>query len=163
MIDTLALVCTLAAMPAAGQDAPAAPRPDVQRLLEVTGELKMARQVASATALEVATKVRSQQRDFPARAGEIIREVIEGEFASAFAPSGELGRLLADAYARHYTVEEVTGLIAFYESPLGRKVSETTPKITRESVQAAQKWAAGRLPVLLKELQDRLRTEGIIK
>lgn len=39
-------------------------------------------------------------------------------------------------YAKHYTHNEMERLIDFYKSPLGRKVLQATPAISKESLQA---------------------------
>jgi hypothetical protein len=44
------------------------------------------------------------------------------------------------AYNKYYTHEEIKQLIAFYESPLGRKTVEVTPLITGETMLIGQKW-----------------------
>jgi hypothetical protein len=44
------------------------------------------------------------------------------------------------AYSKYYTHDEIKQLIAFYESPLGRKLVEVTPLITQETMLIGQKW-----------------------
>src|SRR5688572_17424276 len=158
MIGVTALLCVLAGQTAQDPAAAAAPRPDVQRLIAVTGELRAARDLAVATALMFTEKTTSRPGVDP-RVNEIVRDVIEKEFDRVFAPGGELGRSRADAYARHYTRDDIDALIAFYESPIGRKALQVTPKMAKEQMELAQKWAAGRMPSLLKDLQERLRAE----
>ncbi len=48
--------------------------------------------------------------------------------------------MLIPIYARHFTLAELRQLIAFYESPLGRRVVAEQTGITRESVAAGQRW-----------------------
>ena len=43
-------------------------------------------------------------------------------------------------YSRYYTREEIMGLIAFYETPLGRKLIKELPQILQESFAASQTW-----------------------
>jgi hypothetical protein len=43
-------------------------------------------------------------------------------------------------YSRYYTREEITGLIAFYETPLGRKFVKEVPQILQEGGAANQAW-----------------------
>jgi len=47
---------------------------------------------------------------------------------------------LVPLYSRYYTREEITGLIAFYETPLGRKLVKDLPQITQEMLAASQAW-----------------------
>lgn len=147
----------------AGQDGvAAASRPEVQRLIAITGELESARDLAVSAALMFTEKTSSRPHVDP-RVGQIVREFIQKEFERVFAADGELGRSIADAYARHYTADEIDALIAFYDSPIGRKVVKVAPKMAKEQMELAQKWSVARMPALLQELQERLRAEGLIK
>lgn len=44
---------------------------------------------------------------------------------------------------KHLTHSDVKELIQFYESPLGKKLTAATGKITSESMQMAQTWGMG--------------------
>jgi len=43
-------------------------------------------------------------------------------------------------YAKYYTHDEIKQFIKFYESPLGRKMVETTPLIMSETMIIGQRW-----------------------
>ena len=45
-------------------------------------------------------------------------------------------------YAKYYTQQDMDDLIAFYDTPLGKKLSTVQPQITLESMSVAQQWAA---------------------
>jgi uncharacterized protein len=45
---------------------------------------------------------------------------------------------LVNIYDRHYSEEEIKGLLQFYGSPLGQKVAAEMPKINREVLTAAR-------------------------
>ena len=55
----------------------------------------------------------------------------------------ELNKQLIPVYKKHFTQEEVLAIIAFYESPTGKKLAEKTPLIAGESMQSAQAWGMG--------------------
>jgi len=50
---------------------------------------------------------------------------------------------LTNIYMEIYTHEDIKGMIAFYESPLGKKMNKNTRVITEKSIRAAQEWADG--------------------
>jgi len=52
----------------------------------------------------------------------------------------ELLDLLVPIYQKHFSAREVNALLAFYESPAGRKLALETPKIATESMQVGQQW-----------------------
>ena len=66
----------------------------------------------------------------------VKKEVFDVEIA-------ELSKQLIPIYKKHFTQEEVKAIIAFYESPIGKKLAEQTPLISTESMQISQVWAMG--------------------
>lgn len=50
---------------------------------------------------------------------------------------------VAKIYMETYTHEDIKGMIAFYESPLGKKMNKNASVITEKSMQAAKEWAEG--------------------
>ncbi len=52
----------------------------------------------------------------------------------------ELNKKLVPIFQKCYTQEEIKQLIAFYQSPLGKKLTEGTTKVSKESMQIAQTW-----------------------
>lgn len=167
-IITLACLCVLSPGLARAQQAPAAP-PDralaeeAQRLMDVTGALKMGRQMASMAANEMLKAMQAANPEIPARAGAIVTEITNAEFDQAFAPGGEIAQGIAEVYARHFTVDELRAMIAFYESPIGRKVTESLPAVAQESMQVGTGWAMKRMPEVQRKIQERLKAEAIIK
>lgn len=59
-------------------------------------------------------------------------------------------------YKKHLTQAEVKEIIKFYESPVGKKLAEQTPKITQASTQISQQWAMG----LMGKMNEFLTNEG---
>ncbi len=66
--------------------------------------------------------------------------------------------ILVPLYDRHLTLDEIRQLIAFYESPLGRRLVEIQPTLAAESMLAGQEWG-GRLSM---EVAEDLRKRGIM-
>lgn len=50
----------------------------------------------------------------------------------------EMMTAMAPLYARHFTVDEIKQLSAFYQSPLGAKMLKSMPQIMSESMQLGQ-------------------------
>lgn len=77
---------------------------------------------------------KEQKREVPAEIWEELRHELLGTSID------ELLDMIAPVYARHITLEELQDIIAFYESPAGKKLAEKTPLITQESMQIGQQW-----------------------
>ncbi|MBL56691.1 MAG: hypothetical protein CMP61_05845 [Flavobacteriales bacterium] len=52
----------------------------------------------------------------------------------------DLVRMLAPVYVKYLNQEELQELIDFYSSPVGKKIAQSTPLITQESMQIGQEW-----------------------
>jgi uncharacterized protein len=71
---------------------------------------------------------------------------------NAIDAGGMIDRLVP-VYAAHYSDEEVLQLIAFYETPLGKKVVRETPAVMRESYSVGQEWGQAILRDIIQELR----------
>ncbi len=52
----------------------------------------------------------------------------------------DLNSLVVPVYARHFTVEEMESMIAFYRTPVGQKLVSKLPTITAESMAVGRQW-----------------------
>jgi hypothetical protein len=52
----------------------------------------------------------------------------------------DLVDLMEPIYRKHFSESELDEIIRFYKSPVGLKLSEKTPAIAQESIQAGQVW-----------------------
>ena|SRR5437763_1192069 len=140
----LSLVCLAPAV--AQQTAPAedaaAKRQDIRKLLEVTGSAKLGQQVLA--------QMLGSFKSTNAKVPEEFWDQILKEF-----DSGSLIDLVVPIYEKHLTHEDIKGMLAFYESPLGRKLIEVTPAITQESMTAGQQWGLEIAKRIQKRLEDR--------
>jgi hypothetical protein len=69
----------------------------------------------------------------------------------------ELQKQLIPVYLKSFTPEEVKQLIAFYTSPLGKKLVGGTTQVSKESMKVAQPWAMS----LTQKLQAYLTGVGM--
>jgi len=65
-------------------------------------------------------------------------------------------------YARHFTLEEIEGLIEFNQSPVGIKANRVMPILMRESMNAAQQWSEEIGPIMSNCVMERLKAEGVL-
>ena len=94
-------------------------------------------------------------RDFDAMV-PVLQELLTTQSAG-------MAKLLEDIaaiYARHFTVDEMRQLIAFYRTPLGQKFLDKMPTITQESMNAGQAFGQVLAGELQKRVIDELRKRG---
>ena len=65
------------------------------------------------------------------------RESFSNEFDTSL-PS--MFEKMAKIYMELYTPEDIKGMIVFYQSPVGKKMSEKAGEISQKSMQAGQEW-----------------------
>ena len=147
---------------ARAQEPDPAHRADIERLLEVTGAGKLGAQIANMAAGQIIDTLRTAQPRVPQRAADVVKEVLSTEFSAAFDSPGGLHGTIVNMYAKHFTHEEIKGLLAFYATDLGRKAITEMPALAQESAAAGQAWAIANMPRINGVLQSRLRAEGLL-
>ncbi|MDR3554469.1 MAG: DUF2059 domain-containing protein [Syntrophobacteraceae bacterium] len=97
----------------------------------------------------------------PDPALRIIREEASAVMSGAKAKKSLREKIYA-VYDNTFTTEELRGLVNFYSSPLGRKVSAAMPEIIRESRTMTQAWALELIPELDRRIRKRLKAEKLL-
>jgi uncharacterized protein len=106
---------------------------DIRSLMDLVG--------ARAVVQDVATKGTQQIREnliatMPAgERGQKFVDAFVSDYQKKFNPD-DVAKQLVGIYDKHFTDDEIRGLLQFYGSPLGRKLAAETPKINAE-IQAA--------------------------
>jgi hypothetical protein len=136
-------------------------RADIEKLMEMTGQTQTSVQIANTISNAFLNGFKQTQKVVPPRMIEVVREVLQAEFARAFATSDFKDKQVA-LFAKYYTHAEIKGLITFYESELGRKAVANTPSIMREGAAIGEDWAKSAMPGVMQVLEARLKSEGLI-
>jgi hypothetical protein len=67
---------------------------------------------------------------------------------------------VAKLYAQHFTEQELKDILAFYQSPLGKKVLAEQPKVVDGSMKFAQDWANKLSEEVTRKMRDELKKRG---
>jgi hypothetical protein len=129
-----------AASLAQAQDDAARKTADIRRLLELSGANTMSQMVST----QLLQQFRASMPGVPA---DVWADVEKDVTPDAFI------ELIVPIYDKHFTHEDIKGLIAFYESPVGRKFVSVQPQLTQDSMAAGQQWAQK----LVMKVQQRLQ------
>lgn len=89
---------------------------------------------------------------------EEIQAILREEFLTIFA--GMTPDLVAHArtvYLQHFSAEELEEIVAFYESPIGAKMTRETPAITSEMFRYGQQAGRAAVAGAMPHIIDRMR------
>lgn len=144
----------------AQEDSDIAPelRADIEHLMGVTKVAELTRQMGDLMAQVLIQRTGVDTPEDVARCRVIVAEVIR-----EFSVDEKLIKNIIPVYARHFTHDDVRGMIAFYETPVGKKVIEVMPNLTQEGMQAGQRLQAELMPGVEERVTARLKAEGIIE
>lgn len=116
---------------------------DIEKLLDITDSLDMGQQVVD----QIFAMQQSVQRAVPQEVWDEIRAKLD---------MTRIRPVIVAIWARHFSHDDIRGLIEFYESPLGRKLVETQPAVMQESMAAGELWARQ----VLERIRTRLAQKG---
>ena len=125
-----------------GADEPTPKQAAIRKLIEVTGAAQMGKQMADTLLTQLAPA-------FPSVPAGVWKE-----FAQLLDPE-EMTDLIIPRYDKHFTLEEIQALAAFYESPAGRKVIATMPTLMQESMALGNEWGQHKAAELIRSLKER--------
>lgn len=123
-----------------------AKRDDIRKLIEITGSKK-------AVALMLPQMLAPMKSSFPQVPDQFWQETAE-EFKI-----DELVDRLVPIYDKYYTHDDIRGIIAFYQSPLGLKLISTQPQVMQESLAVGQAFGQE----IAIRVAARLKKEGYLK
>jgi uncharacterized protein len=71
----------------------------------------------------------------------------------------QMADMLTPIYQKYLTQKELEDVLAFYESPAGKKISDVTPNITTEAIQVGQNWGV----FIVSKIQAKMKEKGYTK
>lgn len=134
---------------------------DIVKLLRMTGSLKIGEMMGTAVVNQMMSVVKLTNQTLPDSVIEIIRQEVNQLISEEVEKEDGLLSILVPIYDKYYTHKDIKGLIEFYNTPLGKKLIETMPAVTQESMLAGQKWGAALGPEITDRIKKRLRDYGI--
>lgn len=114
---------------------------DIRRLLDLTGAGSLGAQVMD----QMLGSFKQAHPAVPAKFWDDLRQELN---------VGQLTELVVPIYDRHLSYDDVKQLVAFYESPAGRKLISVQPQIVAESMQAGQEWGRAAAERILQRMKE---------
>lgn len=108
---------------------------DIRSLLELVGARDMIQDAADNAVSQFKEKISASMPNNDR--AQNIANTFAADFHKRYDPDDLMNQLVI-IYDKHYTDDEIKGLLQFYGSPLGQKAAAEMPKINREIVAATR-------------------------
>jgi len=118
---------------------------------------KMQNQVLAMMARQFSAMAQSRN---PGKEKE-VQALISEVFGKMSQRKDEINGKVAALYAEKYTLAELQQMIAFRNSPLGRKMDKTMPEIMRQSMIFGQKWGQKISAEVMQQLRQKASQRGL--
>lgn len=157
----VALALIGAAKPVLAQTVPATqPSPTAILLAKQILELKGVNKLFDPLVRGVVEKVKNQFMQTNFMWAKDLNEVA-AQLEKEYAPRvSELVDASARIYASHFTEAELKQILAFYQTPLGRKVIVEEPKALDESMANAGNWGDNLSEEIIARMRDEMKKRG---
>ena len=142
-------------------DLTAEKRSDIRQLIGLTAGPSLAEQVAQISGRSVATTFKQSRPDVPERVVSIVNRELATFFAERVDTPGGLTDRLVALYHKHFTHPEIRDLLAFNQTPTGRKALQVLPMISSESLGEGQAWGQSLAPEVRQRINAILKREGV--
>lgn len=158
VILTLLLALTALCGTASAQEAQGSvseeKRRDIIRLLELTKAADLGQQIIQ----QMTQTLRENFAMLPAEQRDKIFKIFEEEMGKEFNKERMI-EVIVPIYDKHVSAEDLKALIAFYETPVGRRAVDALPAISREAYEdGARRGREAGLRVMTRLLAEGLMT-----
>ncbi|MEM1438222.1 MAG: DUF2059 domain-containing protein [Pseudomonadota bacterium] len=132
----------------------------VDEILEVTGALKIGEQMADLVVQQMIMAMKAGGTELPDRMLDVMREEAVATISREMA-AGSFNEMMYPIYAKYLDEKDLRAAIAFYSTEEGRKFAEAAPLMAMDGMTVGQKWGAMLGPRIARNVERRLREEGI--
>ncbi|MDJ0795345.1 MAG: DUF2059 domain-containing protein [Calothrix sp. MO_167.B12] len=113
---------------------------NIKKLIQITGSKKMSQQIMN-------QMIAAMKKQLPQ-----VPQAFWDSFVAEYDPDVMIDQLIP-VYAKYYTNAEIEQMIAFYDTPLGKKITRVMPQVVQESMQIGQRYGVEMAQTALKKLQ----------
>jgi uncharacterized protein len=101
----------------------------IRHLMELNGTSKLGDNMTEAVAFQVKN---TMSRNLPSDRLQKFMDDFNQKL-SARSPAHEVSNVEISTYAQHFSMEDLQGMIQFYESPVGQRMAKALPQVMQES------------------------------
>lgn len=110
---------------------------------------------------QLVTSLKKSKPDIDPKAFDIIEEEVKISIDEILIDGNAMAEIMYPIYGGRFSETELKELIAFNETPLGKKMIRELPAITQEGMKAGQKLGESLGPKIQQRVVSRFNREGI--
>ncbi len=145
----------------AAEELTPAKREDIKRLLQATGSMQIAQTMSQAVVNQMTETIKKARPDIPPQMLDVMSDEVNKTISEEMTAQGGFVDLMVALYNKYYTHDDIKGLLAFFQSPLGRKASSLAPVMSREGLVIGQRWGESLAPKIEQRVKARFKEKGI--
>ena len=133
----------------------------IKQLMDTTGAAEMGEMVSNVFVQQITQAMAASDPNFSSEMQKIVTEEVNGVIHEEMIVKGSFYELLYPVYDKYLDKEDLEGMLAFYATPLGKKMTSVMPKLGQESMVAGQQWGRSLAPLIQQRIVTRFEKEGI--
>ena len=133
----------------------------IDLLLEKTGATRIDQLIANQFIRQANTTIRQHNPEVDPKAFTIVSEEVNSLISTEVKEKNAVKEMLYPIYHEHLSLSDINEILAFYETPLGKKFLSIMPKVTNDGMIAARDWGRSLAPKIQHRLEARFLQEGI--
>ncbi|KGY10796.1 hypothetical protein NM22_18965 [Vibrio tubiashii] len=135
-------------------------RSNIIKLMEITNALDMGLQMSQVMTSQLTNVLTQTNPEIPKEKYVLLQEVVDSVIEEQVRGEGGFIEILIPVYHRYYTNEDLEGLIAFYQTSLGKKTIDVMPSLMQDSIAVGQLWGQQLGPIVVDKLKVEFEKEG---
>lgn len=163
MLTRILAISLLVAIPlfAHADELTSGKKADIIKLMEITGSDNIPAQIAGAITQNMATGLKQARPEIPARFYTNLDKDLTALFKEKVNAPGSLMEKTVASYNKYFTHAELKEVLAFYQSPTGKKSITNMSLIVNEGMMEARKLAQSLGPDIEQRIKAAFKKEGI--
>lgn len=157
----LLVICIILVNPAFGEELSQEKKDVIKELMEISGVAKIGEMFSKAFVQQMTAVLQKTNPNITPKAFTILEEEVNAVMREEMIEKDTFYELIYPIYHKYLTLADIRKLIAFYKTPVGKKVVTVMPQLTQESMLAGQSWGQSLGPVIQQRIKERFEKEGI--
>ncbi|MCP3674129.1 MAG: DUF2059 domain-containing protein [Gammaproteobacteria bacterium] len=134
----------------------------IDEMLILSGSLDNMRHMTKSVANSMVNLLAKANKKITPEVAKVLKIEVINIVEEEFIAKKFVHKMSYEIYDKHFSAEELRGLVKFYKSDLGKKLKSTQPLILKETTVASQNHLRSLQPKLKSRINAALKREGLL-